>query len=73
MKHWPFKVISDSTKPKVQVEFKGETKQFFAEEISSMVLVKMRETAEAFLGKVGCPPRAMVDAPIACRRSRTPW
>jgi len=51
MKHWPFKVISDNTKPKVQIEFKGETKQFFAEEISAMILVKMRETAEAFLGK----------------------
>lgn len=51
MKHWPFKVIGENTKPKIVVEFKGETKQFFAEEVSSMVLVKMRETAEAFLGK----------------------
>jgi L1 cell adhesion molecule like protein len=33
------------------VEFKGETKTFFAEEISSMVLTKMKETAEAFLGR----------------------
>lgn len=33
-----------------QVTFKGEEKQFAAEEISSMVLTKMRETAEAFLG-----------------------
>jgi L1 cell adhesion molecule like protein len=51
MKHWPFKVISDGGKPKVQVEFKGETKIFSPEEISSMVLTKMKETAEAFLGK----------------------
>jgi L1 cell adhesion molecule like protein len=51
MKHWPFKVISDGGKPKIQVEYKGETKKFFPEEISSMVLVKMKETAEAFLGK----------------------
>jgi L1 cell adhesion molecule like protein len=51
MKHWPFKIINDGGKPKIQVEFKGETKHFFAEEISSMVLNKMKETAEAFLGK----------------------
>jgi len=51
MKHWPFKVISDSGKPKIEVEYKGETKRFFPEEISSMVLIKMKETAEAYLGK----------------------
>lgn len=51
MKHWPFNVINDATKPKLQVEYKGETKTFFPEEISSMVLNKMKETAEAFLGK----------------------
>jgi heat shock 70kDa protein 1/2/6/8 len=50
MKHWPFKVIDKDAKPVVQVEFKGETKQFTPEEISSMVLTKMRETAEAYLG-----------------------
>nr|QWV59542.1 heat shock protein 70-2 [Pieris rapae] len=50
MKHWPFKVINDCSKPKIQVEFKGETKRFAPEEISSMVLVKMKETAEAYLG-----------------------
>lgn len=51
MKHWPFKVISDGGKPKIQVDYKGETKTFFPEEVSAMVLVKMKETAEAFLGK----------------------
>jgi len=51
MKHWPFDVIPEGTKPKIQVEFKAETKTFWAEEISSMVLVKMKETAEAYLGK----------------------
>uniref|UniRef100_A0A8C7HEG5 Heat shock protein family A (Hsp70) member 8 n=2 Tax=Oncorhynchus TaxID=8016 RepID=A0A8C7HEG5_ONCKI len=51
MKHWPFTVINDSTRPKVQVEYKGETKAFYPEEISSMVLVKMKEIAEAYLGK----------------------
>jgi len=50
MKHWPFKVVSEGGKPKLQVEFKGEDKTFFPEEISSMVLVKMKETAEAYLG-----------------------
>jgi L1 cell adhesion molecule like protein len=51
MKHWPFKVISEGGKPKVNVEYKGENKTFSPEEISSMVLIKMKETAEAFLGK----------------------
>ncbi|MCH82378.1 heat-shock protein [Trifolium medium] len=47
---WPFKVNSDSNdKPKVVVTCKGEEKHFFAEEISSMVLTKMREFAEVFL------------------------
>lgn len=51
MKHWPFTVINDGSKPRIQVEFKGEKKSFSPEEISSMVLVKMKETAEAYLGK----------------------
>ena len=51
MKHWPFKVVNEDGKPKVQVEYKGETKRLAPEEISSMVLGKMRETAEAFLAK----------------------
>ncbi|VDO16326.1 unnamed protein product [Rodentolepis nana] len=51
MKHWPFHVINSGGKPKIEVEFKGEKKSFFAEEISSMVLLKMKETAEAYLGK----------------------
>jgi len=50
MKHWPFDVVSDGGKPKIKVEYKGENKQFFPEEISSMVLIKMKETAEAYLG-----------------------
>ncbi|KAM9785718.1 heat shock 70 kDa protein-like [Neosynchiropus ocellatus] len=51
MKLWPFNVVSDSGKPKVQVEYKGEMKTFSPEEISSMVLVKMKEIAEAYLGQ----------------------
>merc|ERR1719353_925511 len=50
-KHWPFKVVSDSNTPKIQVDYKGEQKTFAAEEISSMVLTKMKETASAFVGK----------------------
>lgn len=51
MKHWPFKVVSESGKPKLEVEFKGERKRFWPEEISAMVLTKMKETAEAYLGQ----------------------
>nr|AIA62361.1 hsp70 [Bactrocera minax] len=50
VKHWPFKVVSDGGKPKISVEYKGESKRFAPEEISSMVLTKMKETAEAYLG-----------------------
>merc|ERR1712203_1126592 len=49
-KHWPFKITNHSTKPKIEVEYKSETKTFTPEEISSMVLLKMKETAEAYLG-----------------------
>jgi L1 cell adhesion molecule like protein len=52
MKHWPFKVVQKpGDKPYIQVEYKGETKEFSPEEISSMVLIKMKETAEAYLGQ----------------------
>jgi len=51
MKHWPFEVVSADGKPKIQVIYKDEKKTFFPEEISSMVLSKMKETAEAYLGK----------------------
>jgi len=50
MKHWPFKVIDNDGKPVIQVEFKGEKKTFTPEEISSMILTKMKEVAEAYLG-----------------------
>lgn len=50
IKHWPFTVVNDNSKPKIQVEFKGELKTFNPEEISSMVLLKMKETAESYLG-----------------------
>jgi len=51
MKHWPFKVVNAGGKPKLHVEFKNEEKDFTPEEVSAMVLVKMKETAEAYLGQ----------------------
>ena len=48
---WPFTIVNEGGRPKVQVEYRGETKTLFAEEISSMVLTKMKETAEAYLGQ----------------------
>ena len=52
IKHWPFKVKAGADqKPMIEVQYKGETKDFQPEQISSMILVKMKETAEAFLGK----------------------
>lgn len=50
LKHWPFKVVNEGGKPKIQVEYKGKNKRFAPEEISSMVLIKMKEIAEAYLG-----------------------
>jgi len=51
MKHWPFKVTSGiGGKPTIHVQYRGEEKTFAAEEISSMVLIKMKEIAEAYLG-----------------------
>jgi len=52
MKHWPFSVVSGpGGTPIIKVEYKGEEKTFKAEEISSMVLTKMKDIAEAYLGK----------------------
>nr|GMD12449.1 heat shock cognate 70 kDa protein 2 [Ipomoea batatas]GMD17445.1 heat shock cognate 70 kDa protein 2 [Ipomoea batatas] len=51
IKLWPFKVIpGPGDKPMIVVSYKGEEKEFAAEEISSMVLTKMKEIAEAYLG-----------------------
>jgi heat shock protein 1/8 len=52
MKLWPFKVIpGPGDKPMIVVRYKGEEKEFSPEEISAMILTKMREIAEAFLGQ----------------------
>lgn len=51
LKSLPYKIVNCNGKPKVEVDFKGEVKQFTPEEISAMILTKMKETAESFLGK----------------------
>ena len=51
MKLWPFDVVSQDGKPNIQVEASGSRKTFSPEEVSAMILVRMKETAEAFLGK----------------------
>uniref|UniRef100_A0A8C3V6V3 Heat shock protein family A (Hsp70) member 8 n=1 Tax=Catharus ustulatus TaxID=91951 RepID=A0A8C3V6V3_CATUS len=53
--HWPFTVVNDAGRPKVQVEYKGETKSFYPEEISSMVLTKMKEICLLCLQTVTMP------------------
>ena len=49
-KLWPFAVVDVDGKPKIKVEWKGETHEFLPEEVSATVLQKMKATAEAFLG-----------------------
>lgn len=50
-KHWPFTLACDgSNKPRVEVDYQGERKQFTPEEIAAMVLTKMKQTAESYLG-----------------------
>merc|ERR1712166_387555 len=52
MEHWPFRLSADSNdKPVITVDYKGEEKTMKPEEISSMILSKMKATAENFLGK----------------------
>ena len=50
MKHFSFNVINKNNKPKISVSFKNELKEFTPEEISAMVLTKMKQTAEDYLG-----------------------
>ena len=50
MKHWPFKVIDQEDKPKLQTQCLGEEKTFTPEQITSMMLTKMKESSEAYLG-----------------------
>jgi len=50
IKHYSYKVINSNNRPKISVTYKGEEKQFSPEEISAMVLTKMKQTAEDYLG-----------------------
>ncbi|KZT58706.1 heat shock protein [Calocera cornea HHB12733] len=52
MRHWPFKVVAKPDgRPAVEVDNGGKNQQFSAEELSSMVLTKMKQTAEQYMGK----------------------
>lgn len=51
MTHWPFHVIDKDGSPLIKVSYLGEEKTFTPQEISAMVLSKMREISEAKLGK----------------------
>ena len=52
IKHWPFKVVNDGhNNPVIEATYKNELKKFTPEEISAMVLTKMKETAESYLGE----------------------
>ncbi|KAJ3191929.1 ATPase with role in protein import into the ER, partial [Dinochytrium kinnereticum] len=51
MKHFPFKIVPKEGKPMIRVVVKGEEKTFYPEEISAMVLQKMKEIAESYLGQ----------------------
>lgn len=52
IKRFPYKVINDGNdRPKIEVQYLGENKQLYPEEISAAVLVKMKEIAEAYLGQ----------------------
>lgn len=51
MKHFPFDVVQKDGKPSVQVEINGSKKTFTPEEVSAMILGKMKEVAESYLGK----------------------
>lgn len=51
MKHFPFSVVNKDGKPNIKVDVQGSAKTFTPEEISAMVLGKMKEIAESYLGK----------------------
>jgi molecular chaperone DnaK (HSP70) len=51
LKHFSYNVVNKNNKPIIDVEYKNERKQFTPEEISSMILYKMKEIAEAYLGE----------------------
>jgi heat shock 70kDa protein 1/2/6/8 len=63
-KHWPFKVRSGAGDiPELVVQYKGEEKVFKAEEVSAMVLTKMKEIAASYLSDKGEVKRAVITVP----------
>uniref|UniRef100_A0A2K5TL42 Heat shock cognate 71 kDa protein n=1 Tax=Macaca fascicularis TaxID=9541 RepID=A0A2K5TL42_MACFA len=65
MKHWPFMVLNDAGRPKVQVEYKGETKSFYPGEVPSMVLTKMKEiNADLLRGILDPIEKVLLDAKL---------
>ncbi|XP_028168215.1 heat shock protein 68-like [Ostrinia furnacalis] len=50
IRNWPFEVVSEGGRPKILVDYKNQKRRFTPEEISSMILTKMKETAEMYLG-----------------------
>jgi L1 cell adhesion molecule like protein len=71
VKLWPFKVVAgNDERPMIVVQHEGKEKQFMPEEISSMVLVKMRETAEVYLGKK--IKNAVITVPVYFNNSPAP-
>ncbi|XP_066311037.1 heat shock cognate 70 kDa protein-like [Miscanthus floridulus] len=68
-KLWPFKVVAGrDERPLIVVQHKGKERQFRPEEISSMVLAKMRETAEVYLGKA--IKNAVITVPVYFNNSQ---
>ena len=51
MKHFPYKVVNKNGKPVVEVQVAGKPKQLTPEEVSAVILGKMKEVAESYLGK----------------------
>ncbi|XP_066388273.1 heat shock cognate 70 kDa protein-like [Miscanthus floridulus] len=69
VKLWPFKVVAGrDDRPMIMVQYKGKERQFMPEEISSMVLTKMRETAEVYLGKT--IKNAVITVPVYFNNSQ---
>ncbi|KAF6306571.1 hypothetical protein mRhiFer1_008670 [Rhinolophus ferrumequinum] len=62
VKHWPCMVVNDAGRPKVQLEYKGKPKSVYPEEASSVVLTKMKEIAEAYIGKT--VTNAVITVPV---------
>jgi heat shock 70kDa protein 1/2/6/8 len=63
-KHWPFKVRSGAGDvPEIVVQYRGEEKVFKAEEVSAMVLVKMKEIAQSYLSDKGEVKKAVITVP----------